>query len=228
MFRVPGKAADNLTCPGIQQQFVRVETVPCIGRVRAVYAKTVHQSRTGSCQETVEHTMGGTDKFKPVQFSAALGIEQAQFHAMGMVRENRKVHAPVTDMRTHGFATTIWQLDNAAVKFGFLHAEKGGLRPDGKIAPRNCGTQPIKKWLKMVNEYVVLLQTKSLDRILPANGCRLGLRYAVFQCRMTTGRKGILAKKSMPIVQVDVTRRRLSLRFPTRDKSVPIGRGAEV
>ncbi|MNU90348.1 hypothetical protein D3C71_802130 [compost metagenome] len=90
--RRPLQLAHHLPGVGVQQQLVAVETVPGLGRVRAVHAIAVALARAGVGQVAVPYLVGVLGQDDPLHLTPPL-VEQAQLHAGGMAAVEREVDA---------------------------------------------------------------------------------------------------------------------------------------
>ena len=80
----PVELAHNVARVGVEQQLAGIEAVPLVGPPGAVGAQAIHQAGLRPRQVTVPDIDGMARKRQARQFLFALGIEQAQFHGLGM------------------------------------------------------------------------------------------------------------------------------------------------
>jgi hypothetical protein len=84
---------------GVEQQLVRIETMPffrCIGSMDTV---AVHRPRLQVGHENVPYLIGIFGQFDTLDFLATGCVEQAQFDLGGMRRKQREIHADAVPRR---------------------------------------------------------------------------------------------------------------------------------
>ena len=97
------KAADDVLCVRVEQQFVRVEAMPGVGLVGAVGAIAVDQTGPCSGQKTVKHAVVRTVHGIAAQFAGAAAIEYAELDLFGVLGE----HCEVQPMVAHACAQRV-------------------------------------------------------------------------------------------------------------------------
>ena len=79
---------------GIEQQLVGIEAVAALGRVGAVDAITIELPGRDVVEIAVPDVLVALEQFDPLEFAAALAVEQAKLDLLRIGREQRKVGAP--------------------------------------------------------------------------------------------------------------------------------------
>ena len=102
--RAPGAIAEMRVAPhqppgeplgvGIEQQLVGVEAVAVLGRIGAVDAIAVELPGRDVVEIAVPDVLVALGQFDPLEFAAALAVEQAKLDLFRIGREQRKVGAP--------------------------------------------------------------------------------------------------------------------------------------
>ena len=87
----PAQPAHQLAGIGVDQQLVGVEAVAGVGLVGAVHAVAVDLPGVGVGQVAVPDLVGVFGQFDTLQFTLALGVEQAELHLGGMGGKQREV-----------------------------------------------------------------------------------------------------------------------------------------
>src|ERR1019366_8037202 len=88
---VPYEPAHQLFGVGIEQKLIVVEAMAAFGIVRAVNAKAVELSRSQIGKITVPFLIRVLRQCDTGRLALPLLVEQAQFYALGVLRENRDV-----------------------------------------------------------------------------------------------------------------------------------------
>ena len=89
----PVDAADDRFGIGVEQQLVRVEPLTMLGLVGTVDPIAVQQAGAGIGQVPVPDPVGLFGQRQAFKFALPAGIEQAEFHAFGVLREKREIDA---------------------------------------------------------------------------------------------------------------------------------------
>ena len=79
---------------GIEQQLVGVEAVAALGRIGAVDAIAIELPGRDVVEIAVPDVLVALGQFDPLEFAAALAVEQAKLDLLRIGREQRKVGAP--------------------------------------------------------------------------------------------------------------------------------------
>ncbi len=95
MLGPPAEMPDDLARPGVEQQLVRVVAVAALGLPRPVRAQAVDQPGAEAGQEAVVDAVVRAMQRVAAQLAHALGIEDAQLDALGMVGPDRDVDPAV-------------------------------------------------------------------------------------------------------------------------------------
>ncbi len=127
----PGKSADDLARPGVEQQLVGVEAVAVLGLVWAVRAQAIDEAGADAFDKTVEDAVGGAVQRVLLQLSGAARVEDAEFDLRRVVGEDGDVDATVSGEGAEGFGAAILNL------FGELHCL---LLPPARVKP-GCGVR---------------------------------------------------------------------------------------
>ena len=90
----PHQAAGEPLGIGIEQQLVGVEAVPAFGRIGAVDAIAIELPGRDVVEIAVPDVLVALGQFDPLEFAAALAVEQAKLDLFRIGREQRKVGAP--------------------------------------------------------------------------------------------------------------------------------------
>ncbi len=120
----PIDAATDGAGVGIQQYFVRIETVPCVGSKGAVNANAIQLTGTQIGKISVPGKMCTLCQSDAVRlYLVRSRIKQTQFHSGGMLRKDSHIYAmtipggakwvgaarPVTNRPGTGFRCFLWQ-----------------------------------------------------------------------------------------------------------------------
>ena len=107
--RPPLQLPDNRFGIGVEQQLVRVETMPCIRLVRAMNPIAVDRARARIGQKSVPHLIGVFGQRNPLEFLLAAIVEDTQFDLRGVRGKQRKVDAEASPGRSEGMWGTLLQ-----------------------------------------------------------------------------------------------------------------------
>ena len=95
----PAKLSDQLARVGIEQQLVRIETVPVLRLIRTVCAKAVGGAGMRVRQITVPYLIRALGQREAPDFLAAGRIEQAQLDLLGIGGKHGEVDAEAVPAR---------------------------------------------------------------------------------------------------------------------------------
>ena len=90
---IPLQLADVAAGIRIEQQLVRVETMPGIGLVGTMHAQPVYRARVHIFDVAVPDLIGVFRQLQPFELLLALGVEQADFHLGGIGRKQGEIRS---------------------------------------------------------------------------------------------------------------------------------------
>ena len=137
VFGLPAETAENLTRIGVEQQFMRVETVALHRLIRSMGAQAVDQPRAQARQETVEDAVMRAMQRVATQLTCARSIENAQLDDLSMFGKYGEIDTPIARHRTQRFMPAFLQF------FGQqIHRAQAGTRKivakGGRVSRIDC------------------------------------------------------------------------------------------
>src|SRR6185312_15664236 len=89
----PVELAHDLLGVGVEQQLVVVEAMAAFGRIVAMNAIAINEARLRVGQIAVPDLVGPFRQFMPRDLTATRRVEDAEFDAFGMRREDGEINA---------------------------------------------------------------------------------------------------------------------------------------
>ncbi len=98
---------------GIEQQLVRIEAVPLLGRVGPVDAKAVELAGPEASDVAVIDLVGVFGQLDPHRLADAVAVEEADLDGLGILREDCEIDAIAVEGGSLGVGQTRLHLEDA-------------------------------------------------------------------------------------------------------------------
>ena len=163
----PHQAADEPLGIGIEQQLVGVEAVPALGRIGAVDAIAIELPGRDVVEIAVPDVLAALRQFDPLEFAAALAVEQAKLDLFRIGREQRKVGAPSVPACSEAGGASRGQSHASA----FRYEKDRGQRRDGQAEFGNAAFQSVD-FADIADVAAAIMRGVGIERFLPLAGER--------------------------------------------------------